>query len=164
MSSVSLINGHIDPDDDYKSCEDCISFEVCHAVKLSSKMMHADVLCEHFIDKDLIEKLKEGYGSVSCENEWLRAHLKQIETQGSETMHSLCEEIRALKKTVDYYKAENERLYQELPIEISKALANKMKEKVRVFKIADGSRVYDLSHITLSDIDDVTKELVGAEE
>lgn len=41
-----------------KSCEDCISCEVCHVVKIASKMMYADVMCKHFIDKDIINRYK----------------------------------------------------------------------------------------------------------
>lgn len=41
------------------TCDNCISCEVCHAVKLASKMDNADVLCEHFVDKDLINRQRE---------------------------------------------------------------------------------------------------------
>ena len=83
MGSVSLINGHIDDDGDYKTCDDCISCKVCHVVKLASKMMHADVLCEHFVDKDLIERQK-------AENERLKTHLEELADEVEDKMTYMC--------------------------------------------------------------------------
>lgn len=38
------------------TCENCVSFKVCHAVALAGKVVNAEVQCDYFIDKDLINR------------------------------------------------------------------------------------------------------------
>lgn len=40
------------------TCENCVSFKVCHAVALAGKVVNAEVRCDYFIDKDLINRQK----------------------------------------------------------------------------------------------------------
>lgn len=56
------------------TCENCVSFKVCHAVALAGKVVNADVQCDYFIDKDLInrqnaviEDLRHEIRNLECE-------------------------------------------------------------------------------------------------
>ena len=153
MGSVSLINGHIDDDDrDYKSCDDCISCKVCHAVKLASKMMHADVLCEHFIDKDLINRQK-------AEIESNKAKIKI----SAECIARQDKEIERLQNDLNTWKdiAHRETSYVSIAkADAIKEFAERLKEEARTID-DDYSPNGETTIIEVEDIDNLVKEMVG---
>ena len=61
------------------TCKDCLHSEVCHVIKITCGFKaHAEILCEKFIDKDLINRQK---ADIEKQNDLIRRQSDVISEQ-----------------------------------------------------------------------------------
>lgn len=113
------------------TCENCVSFKVCHAVALAGKVVNEEVQCDYFIDKDLINR-------QNAVIEDLRHEIRNLECEKSQ-----------LEGTTEY-------LIEQARAEAVKEFAERLNERYSME--IDG---YYGEVVFTCDIDDLVKEMVG---
>ena len=124
------------------TCENCVSFRVCHAVALAGKMVNAEVQCDYFVDKDLINRQK--------------AEIERLEM----VIGAIEDHINPLPFETDYAKA-----IRQAKAEAVKEFAERLKEELEGEYIKATNKLENAQNIVVSTnikiVDNLVKEMVG---